>query len=153
MVFQGQQAVRALILLAFTLFIFKLHYTGDITKYVNPKYMSLSQIASVLFLVLFFIQITRLWERPKEEHHDCGEDDHTTHTCGCEELEEEHHHHDHGDQPLTFRKMLSYSIIVFPLVTGFFLPAQTLDASMVENKGGDGCSREKKGRYLKRLSC
>ncbi|WP_394583800.1 TIGR03943 family putative permease subunit [Cytobacillus firmus] len=128
-----QQALRALILLAFCGLIFQLHYTGDITKYINPKYVRLSQSASILFLFLFFIQITRIWTFNREnvvhEHHHgqdcCHQDDHS---CS--------HHHDHGDTPFTVKKLLSYSIILFPLFTGFFLPAKTLDASIAEKKGG-----------------
>src|SRR5690606_13750520 len=29
-----------------------------------------------------------------------------------------------------------YSVVVFPLLTGFFLPAKVLDASIVDKKGG-----------------
>lgn len=128
-----QQALRALILLAFCGLIFQLHYTGDITKYINPKYVRLSQSASILFLFLFFIQITRIWTYQREEvvhehHHgqDCSH--HDDHSCS--------HDHDHGDTPFTGKKLLSYSIILFPLLTGFFLPAKTLDASIAEKKGG-----------------
>lgn len=128
-----QQALRALILLAFCGLIFQLHYTGDITKYINPKYVRLSQSASILFLFLFFIQITRIWTFNREnvvhEHHhgqDCCH--HDERSCS--------HHHDHGDTPFTGKKLLSYSIILFPLLTGFFLPAKTLDASIAEKKGG-----------------
>ncbi|WP_436376209.1 TIGR03943 family putative permease subunit [Cytobacillus sp. BC1816] len=128
-----QQALRALILLAFCGLIFQLHYTGDITKYINPKYVRLSQSASILFLFLFFIQITRIWTSTKEEvdhEHHHGEDccHHDDHNCS--------HHHDHGDTPFTGKKLLSYSIILFPLLTGFLLPAKTLDASIAEKKGG-----------------
>lgn len=128
-----QQALRALILLAFCGLIFQLHYTGDITKYINPKYVRLSQSASILFLFLFFIQITRIWTFNREtavhEHHhgqDCCH--HDEHSCS--------HNHDHGDTPFTVKKLVSYSIILFPLLTGFFLPAKTLDASIAEKKGG-----------------
>ncbi|MCS0671241.1 TIGR03943 family putative permease subunit [Cytobacillus firmus] len=128
-----QQALRALILLAFCGLIFQLHYTGDITKYINPKFVRLSQSASILFLFLFFIQITRIWTSHKEEvvhEHHHGKDccHHDDHSCS--------HNHDHGDTPFTGKKLLSYSIILFPLLTGFFLPARTLDASIAEKKGG-----------------
>ncbi|MEK3854824.1 TIGR03943 family putative permease subunit [Cytobacillus sp. FSL H8-0458] len=128
-----QQALRALILLAFCGLIFQLHNTGDITKYINPKYVRLSQSASILFLFLFFIQITRIWTSKKEEvvhehHHGQNCCHHDDHSCS--------HHHDHGDTPFTVKKLLSYSIILFPLLTGFFLPAKTLDASIAEKKGG-----------------
>jgi putative membrane protein len=127
--FHFQQAVRALILLAFTGLIFKMHFTGDITKFINPKYVGLSQSASVIFLVLFFIQITRIWTDKPREHHHCDHDhNHDGPECS--------HHHDHGDTPFTLRKLVSYSIILFPLLTGFLLPPKVLDASIAEKKGG-----------------
>ena len=122
-----QQAVRALILLTFTIFIFKLHFTGEMIKFINPKYVGLSQSASVIFLILFFIQITRIWTEKENihNHSHCDQEDHT-----CE------HHHDHGDTPFTIKKLISYSIIIFPLLTGFLLPTKILDASIADKKGG-----------------
>jgi putative membrane protein len=125
--FHFQQALRALILLAFMALILKLHLTDEITKFINPKYIRLSQVASGLFLLLFLIQITRIWTAKQEHHQSCN---HEPGEDSC------HHHHDHGDSPFTIRKFISYSIVVFPLLTGFFLPAKVLDASIVDKKGG-----------------
>jgi putative membrane protein len=127
--FHFQQAVRALILLTFTIFIFKLHFTGEMTKFINPKYLGLSQSASVIFLILFFVQTTRIWTIKESIHsHSHCEHNHQNHTC--------EHHHDHGDTPFTIKKLISYSIIIFPLLTGFLLPAKILDASIADKKGG-----------------
>lgn len=125
MVFHFQQALRALILLTFSAMIFKLHYTGDITKFINPKYESLSQIASILFLILFFIQITRIWTVKENSINHCNHEDHH-----C------HHRHDHGDSAFNTRKLISYLTIVVPLITAFLLPAKALDASIANKKGG-----------------
>lgn len=123
MKFSYQQAVRALILLAFSGMLFKLHFTGDITKFINPKYEGLSQSASVIFLLLFFIQITRIWTVKEQSHVHCHHDDHV---CG----------HDHGVSTFNSKKLISYIIIVVPLLTGFLLPAKVLDASIASKKGG-----------------
>lgn len=119
-----QQALRAFILLAFSTMLFKLHYTGDIIKFINPKYEVLSQIASIIFLVLFFIQVTRIWSAKVREnsHHHC---DHHDHAC----------HHDHGNSPFNAKKLISYLVIIFPLVTGFLLTPKVLDASIANKKG------------------
>lgn len=117
-----QQAFRAFILLAFSTLLFKLHYTEDITKFINPKYEGLSQMASIIFLILFFIQVTRVWSTQKKSHHDCHHDDHS-----C--------HHDHGDSPFDTKKAIAYFVIIFPLVTGFFLSPKVLDASIADKKG------------------
>nr|WP_313770637.1 DUF1980 domain-containing protein [Bacillus sp. S/N-304-OC-R1] len=110
--FHFQQAIRALILLGFTVFIFMLHFTGEITKYINPKYEDLSITAAILFLVLFLIQLTRIWTAKEHKHHHChhGEDN-----C-C-------HHHDHGDTPFNSKKVLSYGDC-FSINNGLLAPSQ-----------------------------
>ncbi|PAE31331.1 TIGR03943 family putative permease subunit [Bacillus sp. 7884-1] len=126
MSFHFQQAVRAFILLAFSVLLFKLHFTGEMTKFINPKYEGLSQSASVLFLILFMIQTTRIWTvKENSQHHHCHHDSHD-HNCS----------HDHGVSPFNTKKLIAYVIIVFPLVTGFLLPAKVLDASIADKKGG-----------------
>jgi putative membrane protein len=121
-----QQAVRAFILLAFSVMLFKLHFTGEITKFINPKYEGLSQSAAVLFMILFIIQTTRIWTvKENSHHHECHNAEHD-HNCS----------HDHGDSPFNTKKLISYVVIVFPLVTGFLLPAKVLDASIADKKGG-----------------
>lgn len=124
--FHFQQAVRAFILLAFSVLLFKLHFSGEMTKFINPKYEGLSQSASVLFLILFIIQTTRIWTvKENSHHHHCHHEDHD-HNCT----------HDHGDSSFNTKKLIAYLVIVFPLVTGFLLPAKVLDASIVDKKGG-----------------
>jgi putative membrane protein len=124
--FHFQQAVRAFILLTFSVLLFKLHFSGEMTKFINPKYEGLSQSASVLFLILFIIQTTRIWTvKENSHHHHCHHDDHD-HNCS----------HDHGDSSFNTKKLIAYLVIVFPLVTGFLLPAKVLDASIVDKKGG-----------------
>ena len=126
MKFHFQQAVRAFILLAFSVLLFKLHFSGEMTKFINPKYEGLSQSASVLFIILFIIQTTRIWTvKEASHHHHCHHDDHD-HNCS----------HDHGDSPFNIKKLIAYLVIVFPLVTGFLLPAKVLDASIADKKGG-----------------
>ncbi|SFL56402.1 putative membrane protein [Gracilibacillus orientalis] len=118
----GQQLLRATILLFFTIFIFRLHVSGDILKLINPKYETLSQLGASLFLLLFLIQMHRVFTfGGKNEHHHHEEGD--------------GHHHDHGDQPINLKKSVSYIIIFFPVATGILLPLASLDASIAKNKG------------------
>ncbi|TWE08101.1 putative membrane protein [Neobacillus bataviensis] len=117
-----QQAFRAFILLTFSTLLFKLHYTRDISRFINPKYEVLSQIASIIFLILFFIQVTRVWSARENLHHNCHHDDHS-----C--------HHDHGDAPLNTKIMIAYLVIIFPLLTGFLLSPKVLDSSIADKKG------------------
>lgn len=124
MKFSFQQWLRAVILLGFAGFIFKLHYTGAIGKYINLKYVAFSQIASILLVFLFFIQIRRIWISKDSQH----QHDHRCDHVGCD--------HDHGfASGWTWKAWVSYSILLLPLLTGFLLPAKTLDASIASKKG------------------
>lgn len=131
MQFHVQQAARALILLGFSILIYMLHFTGKIYLFINPKYLLLSQAAAFLFLLLFFIQITRVWTvKGAHDHDSCS------HAGECCSHDDHHDHfHDHGTSPLSVKKLLSYSIIVLPLLTGFFLPAKVLDSAIADKKG------------------
>ncbi|XBM32796.1 DUF1980 domain-containing protein [Bacillus licheniformis] len=86
MVFQLRQFLRALVLAAFSVFIFKLHYTGEIDKLINPKYDYTSLIAAGVFAFLFIIQLTRIWTVKDDRAGDCG--------CG----------HDHGESKPFFHQ-------------------------------------------------
>lgn len=122
--FHWLQALRAFILLLFSAFIFMLHHTGDIGRFINPEYVVFSQIASVIFLFLFFIQVPRIWRDPSlanEDHSNCG-------PWGC-------NHDDGYNQGLSLKTVVSYSIILIPLVTGFLLPGKDLDASIASKRG------------------
>lgn len=123
MQFHFWQAVRAFILLALAAYIFKLHHSGEIIKYIHPHYLLFSQIASLLLLFLFFVQATRIWSigDPDNQHTYCG-------PWGCE--------HDHGyAKPWHIRIIISYLIISLPIATGFFFPVKSLDSSLVHKKG------------------
>lgn len=117
--FHFQQFLRAVILAAFALFFIKLHYTGDITKYINPKYELMSQIAAGIFGFLFLIQLFRIWES------DHNHDEHCPPGCG----------HDHGYSGSISKRLINYSIIIFPLLTGFTLSPAVLDSSIAAKKG------------------
>ncbi|WP_167577434.1 TIGR03943 family protein [Ammoniphilus sp. YIM 78166] len=117
----SQQVLRAFILLGFSSFLFMLHHTGEMGKYINMKYAGLSKIASLIFLLLFFIQIKNLWfSEGSAQEHECHD--------GCD--------HDHGFTPRwSLKTTVSYLIILVPLATGFLLPAKTLDAAIAQKKG------------------
>lgn len=121
MSFNLQQALKAFILLMFSGLIIKFHLTGEIGKLINQDYNLLSKIAAAIFLFLFIMQLPRIWT--KEHHHD--HDHECNHSCD----------HTHVDDQKPFVKIISYIIIVFPLVTGFAIPPKVLDASIAEKKG------------------
>ncbi|WP_416148313.1 TIGR03943 family putative permease subunit [Salipaludibacillus sp. HK11] len=121
MIIHPQQALKAMILLLFCGFLLMLHHTGEINSFINPKYSSFSQVASVLFLLLFFIQASRIFltKEQAEDHQYCS-------IVGCShEL----------DDDKTRKNMIGYVIVCLPLVTGFFLPYSELGAAEALNRG------------------
>ncbi|UTR10134.1 TIGR03943 family protein [Evansella sp. LMS18] len=123
MYFHTQQAIKAIILLLFCGFIFMLHHSGEIIKFINPQYEIFSQIASVIFLFLFFIQVQRIFiSRELAEDHDyCT-------ILGC--------NHEDGDPGrVSIKNILIYSVVILPLVTGLFLPYKELGAAEAVKRG------------------
>lgn len=121
MKFNFQQGFRALILLFFSFMIFNLHWTDEIKKFVNPKYENLSMTAAILFFILFLVQITRVVSFSNRNQQQCQ------HGC-CS--------HDHQHTTFRAKKLITYTIILTPILTGFLLPAKVLDAALAEKKGG-----------------
>ncbi|WP_134701482.1 TIGR03943 family protein [Ammoniphilus sp. YIM 78166] len=114
----SQQLLRAGILLGFALLIGQMHWTGEIAKYINIKYSAMSLIACALLFLLFLAQLGRIRNTQQTQHdHHCG--------AGCD------HHH----LRWSFKGGLAYAILSIPLITGFLLPAKTLDAAMASKKG------------------
>ncbi len=111
--------IRSLILIGFTYFLFKLHMTGDISKYINMKYSYLSAAAGYALLVLTIIQILML-NKDKSKEAACGHGH-----CG----------HDHSKEDKWYKKILIYPIFAFPVISGLFFPIATLDSNIVEAKG------------------
>ncbi|WP_054950465.1 TIGR03943 family putative permease subunit [Numidum massiliense] len=152
-----QQLLKALILLSFAGFLFKLSYTGEISKYINSQFVTLSQLAALLLVFLFVIQLQRLFSGQREE----GRQRQTTGACGVTDhgavRSEDCSHHvrcdphqavnnameqeaccdaDHGfSGKWSLKQFLSYVIIAIPLLTGFLLPIQTLNAEIATKKG------------------
>lgn len=113
------QLFRAFVLVGFAAFFIHLYYTGDIEKFINPKYVLTSQISAVAFVLLSIVQLTRVWETKHKHDSSCS--------SGCDH----HHHHDSGS---FLKRFIGYAIISFPLFTGFFLDPVTLDASIAAKK-------------------
>ncbi|MER2107341.1 MAG: TIGR03943 family protein [Solibacillus sp.] len=125
----SQHVLKAVLLGLFTLFFVKLQLSGDISKYINPKYDFMSKLAAGTFFILFLIQLSRIFQK-KHGHHVCSA----------------HCSHDHGDSRWNLARILGFGIVAFPIITGFTIPPATLDASIAANKGSvlTQISREQK---------
>ncbi|RXT04131.1 TIGR03943 family protein [Ammoniphilus sp. CFH 90114] len=115
-----QHVIRTFILFGFAALIAKLHLTGDLGKYINVKYSTISLIALAILSLLFVVQLTRIKKSSSREHpdHDCGP------SC------------DHSDlHRWSIKGVLAYLLLLSPILSGFILPPKTLDASMAAKKG------------------
>lgn len=119
---QVRQIVKAIVLLLFAVFIFHLHKTGEMARFINPNYLTFSQIASVLFLFLFFIQVPRIFTSPYDEHDHslCG-------PWGCS--------HEEYESGGALKTIIAYGLIILPLFTGFLLPYKDFGAAEALNRG------------------
>ncbi|RAP78360.1 TIGR03943 family putative permease subunit [Paenibacillus montanisoli] len=156
--------IRLYILAGFACLFIMMHLGGNLNKYINVKYAYLSESAIVLLIVLFIFEFVRLYVKEREESRrkshllprDAKHMEHPHDRC-----EHGHHgdhdHDDHGhfghshEQPVRWKRVVSYGILIFPLLTGFFLPVQTLDSSFVKAKGfsfpGFGASADNPGNH------
>ncbi|MBU8905340.1 TIGR03943 family putative permease subunit [Desertibacillus haloalkaliphilus] len=116
-----RQLIKAFVLLLFAVFIFILHESGEIGRFINPDYLYFSQIASVLFLFLFFIQVPRIFTTTEHDHSQCG-------PWGCT-------HDDDNGGSFSLQTFISYGIIILPLVTGFLLPYKDFGAAEAQKRG------------------
>ncbi|MBO9128122.1 TIGR03943 family protein [Bacillus sp. 165] len=113
---------RAYILLGFTFLLAQFHITGDITKYINMKYAYLSKTAAVILAFLTVVQVISTFKKENHVHdHNC---DHGH--CG----------HDHSREMNTpLKRIFTYGVFIFPIVSGLFFPVATLDSTIVKAKG------------------
>lgn len=114
----SQHLLKAVLLGLFTLFFVNLQMTGDISKYINPKYDIMSKLTAIIFFILFLIQLSRIFQK-KHVHHVCS--------TNCS--------HDHGNSRWNLPRILGFGVIAFPIMTGFTIPPTTLDSSIAANKG------------------
>ena len=114
----SQHLLKAVLLGLFTWFFINLQLTGDISKYINPKYAFMSKLSAFIFFVLFIIQLSRIFQK-KHGHHVCS--------ANCS--------HDHENSRWNLPTILGFGFITFPILTGFIIPPATLDSSIAANKG------------------
>ncbi|MFD3445866.1 TIGR03943 family putative permease subunit [Microbacteriaceae bacterium 4G12] len=116
---------RAYILLGFTFFIAQLHISGDITKYINMKYAYLSTSAAFILGFLTIVQVIVAFKKDSEKH---SHDHDHEHACDCG--------HNHEAETNTWwKKLFVYTVFIFPILSGLFLPIATLDSNIVKAKG------------------
>ncbi|ULT55079.1 TIGR03943 family protein [Neobacillus drentensis] len=119
---------KVLILILTTNLFFMLHTTGNISKYINMKYSFLSESMIVILFILTVVEGIKLWSsgEKKEKEHDC-------------DCSHDHHDHVHGKKKPSagkkIKKLLAYSLVLIPAISGVVLPVATLDSQLVNAKG------------------
>ncbi|WP_139998895.1 TIGR03943 family putative permease subunit [Paenibacillus paridis] len=148
--------IRFFILFGFSFMFFMLHYTGDIKKYINMKYSYLSLSAVVIMGLLSVFEFVRVSRKQiaEEKQREAAESVEQAGRCDCDQPSQDHtglshdhahshdhdheheydHGHSHGNES-KLKRLISYSILFVPIVTGLFLPAYALDSSFVKAKG------------------
>ena len=105
--------IRGILLIGFSLLMFKLMLTGKIIQFVAPKMMPFILFSSATFFLLGIIQI---WRSSVKRDVTCE--------CG----------HDHTEKG-KIRTTLIYSLFLFPIMTGFLFSNHTLDSSVAVKRG------------------
>lgn len=104
--------LRTFVLGGFCILLAWLTQTGDLAKFLNPRYRQLVELAGILLFLLTVIQATRIF------NHNFSSSQAGKPTCS--------HNHNHQGFCLPF---------VFTLLVAFLLPNSNLDATMAVNKG------------------
>ncbi|WP_096199640.1 TIGR03943 family putative permease subunit [Bacillus sp. FJAT-45350] len=121
MKFHLDRFIRALILALLSLVIFYLHYTNQIGLFLNPEYLLFTEIASVLFLFLFFIQVSTIWTKEGAEH------DWACQLFGCS--------HETSKGISSFiNNIIMYGTLALPVIIGLFFVPTVLDSSIAEKR-------------------
>ncbi|MFD9365625.1 TIGR03943 family putative permease subunit [Priestia megaterium] len=105
--------IRGILLIGFSLLMFKLILTGKIVQYIAPKMMPFILFSSGTFFLLGIIQIWR-----SSVNKDL--------TCECS--------HDHMEKG-KIRTTFIYSLFLLPIMSGFLFSNHTLDSSVAVKRG------------------
>ncbi|MCM2978744.1 TIGR03943 family protein [Priestia aryabhattai] len=105
--------IRGILLIGFSLLMFKLILTGKIIQFIAPKMMPFILFSSGTFFLLGIIQI---WRSSINKDLSCE--------CG----------HDHTEKG-KIRTALIYSLFLLPIMTGFLFSNHTLDSSVAVKRG------------------
>ncbi|GAB1810026.1 TIGR03943 family putative permease subunit [Priestia megaterium] len=105
--------IRGILLIGFSLLMFKLMLTGKIIQFIAPKMMPFILFSSGTFFLLGIIQI---WRSSVNKDLSCE--------CG----------HDHMEKG-KIRTTFIYSLFLLPIMTGFLFSNHTLDSSVAVKRG------------------
>jgi putative membrane protein len=111
-----QKFIRGIILVGFTLLLFKLILSGNITNFIAPRMLPFVYFATGTFLIMGILQI---WRSDSKKDLDIYCD------CGL----------DHNQKSSPIKSLIIYCLFLFPVFTGFLFPDVILDSSVVAKRG------------------
>lgn len=100
--------IRGAILINFAIFIAYLVRTEELTLYVGPRMALFVKLSAIGLLAAGLYQFYSALEMRKGKHIDCTE-------CS----------HDHSHSPSALKHIIIYSMFIFPLLLGWFMPSDT----------------------------
>lgn len=136
--------IRFYIMFGFAFMFLLIRWDGKLNMYINTKYAYLSTIAIVMLLLLSLVEGLRMYlaeraaEKRAEQQQQNGDEPAHDHEHRHDHDHDHGHDHEHGHShasPYRWKRVIGYLILAFPIITGIFLPVQTLDSSFVKAKG------------------
>ncbi|WP_094603138.1 Putative two-component membrane permease complex subunit [Sporomusa silvacetica DSM 10669] len=124
--FNSDAFVRSVILLGFALLFGYLMITGQITLYINPRFVSMAELAVYLLIPLLILQTVKIFDAHKPAE-----------SSGC--------CHSHSSRWI-------YLPFIATLLLAFLVPTNSLDAQLVANKGLNSKASSKAGPELSNIA-
>lgn len=130
-----QDWLKTGLLIGLGLYFVYIIISGNLTNYINARFMWLSYVAAIIFLLLGASGALQLWRAlTHRNHHD--HHDHHAHN-------HDHHDHDHDHGTISWGVL---AVIAVPLVLGTLIPSRPLGAAAVDGDlsastlGGDSAA-------------
>ncbi|MFC3886284.1 TIGR03943 family putative permease subunit [Bacillus songklensis] len=111
-----QAYIRGIILIGFSLLMFKLLLTGDIQLFIAPRMLPFIEFAAFTFFMMGILQI---WRSSSKNEQDL--------LCQCG--------FSHGEETSPIQSSIIYALFILPVMTGFVFANHSLDSSVAAKRG------------------
>jgi putative membrane protein len=108
-------SIRAFLILGLSLYIVYLVKHDTLQYYIAPRMMAYIQWSSILLFIVAIFQLYFAFRTKAEDYQ----------TCDCE----------HTPPRSKIKNILSYSLLILPLLFGFLLPDTTMNSALAAKKG------------------
>jgi putative membrane protein len=111
-----QVYIRGIILIGFSLLMFKLLLTGDIQLFIAPRMLPFIKFAAITFFLMGVLQI---WRSSSKNEQDL--------LCQCG--------FSHEEEASSTQSVIIYALFILPVMTGFLFADHMLDSSVAAKRG------------------